>query len=179
MDDQPFFFCHIPKTAGSTFADILENIFPQDEICPAYYTFELNNLTASQLESYRLFRGHIDYHVLCQFLPQRPKTLTFIRNPFDHAISIFSHLLCYRTEISKRRRRSSQSGKLALFFLPSKVENRRNNHRIASSKNATHFTLVASFKIIPTEVSRFSCLAGLSLLLQILQSSLVMGLVRL
>ncbi len=88
MDGQPFFFCHIPKTAGSTFVDILENIFPQNEICPAYYTFELNNFTASQLESYRLFRGHIDYHVLGQFLPQRPKTLTFIRNPFDHAILI-------------------------------------------------------------------------------------------
>lgn len=90
--DDPFFFFHIPKTAGSTLVDILEDYFHHREICPAYYTYELNDFSFDELSSFRLFRGHIDYHVLCRYLKKAPQTITFLRHPVDHAISIFSHL---------------------------------------------------------------------------------------
>lgn len=88
----PFFFFHIPKTAGSTLVDIMETYFSYREICPAYYTYELGNFTPEQLSEFMFFQGHIDYHVLCQYLSRKPQTITFLRNPVDHAISIFSHL---------------------------------------------------------------------------------------
>lgn len=88
----PFFFFHIPKTAGSTLVDILEDFFGYQEICPAYYTYELSSLTPTELSNFRFFRGHIDYHVLSRYLKKEPQTITFLRHPVDHAISIFSHL---------------------------------------------------------------------------------------
>lgn len=88
---ETYFFCHIPKTAGSTIVNVLDDLFYQEEICPVYYTLELRDYTPEQLSKYRFFRGHLNYYMLNQFLEKPPKTFTFLRNPVDHAISIFAH----------------------------------------------------------------------------------------
>lgn len=38
-DIRPWYFLHIPKTAGTTFRVLLENQFHMDDICPAYEFF--------------------------------------------------------------------------------------------------------------------------------------------
>ncbi len=91
-DKETYFFLHIPKTAGTSFVSFLDNLFHRQEICPAYYTFELAKIAPVQLNNYRLFQGHINYYALCQSIGKKPKTLTFVRNPFEHAISFFYHL---------------------------------------------------------------------------------------
>lgn len=90
--DQIYFFLHIAKTAGSTFVNILNNFFPQNEICPAYYTLDLREIPPENLDSYKFFRGHINYYALCSLLNKKPNTLVFLRNPYDLAISIHSHI---------------------------------------------------------------------------------------
>lgn len=91
-NNEPYFFLHVPKTAGTTFTTILGQLFQDKDICPAYYTFELLELNKAELNKYRLFQGHIYYNVLQGIVNKPLQTLTFVRNPIDHAVSQLQEL---------------------------------------------------------------------------------------
>ncbi len=84
-------FHHQPKTAGSTFRQILENFFPGNEVCPAEIDDELKVLTADERARYRLYAGHYQYDTICAELPDAI-WLTFVRNPIDRVVSNFYNL---------------------------------------------------------------------------------------
>ncbi len=89
--DRPVYFLHIPKAAGTSFRVLLENAFHIDEICPAYDFFSLTRIPEEQLARYRLFRGHLGYNLI-HYLPDRPFTLTLLRDPVERAISHFEYI---------------------------------------------------------------------------------------
>ena len=91
------FFLHIPKTGGISFRTLLENHFPQAEVCPAQMPEELQAIPSADLAKYRLFRGHFAYS-LHELLPIMPLYLTFLRNPIERTISHFRHV--QREEVS-------------------------------------------------------------------------------
>ena len=85
-------FHHIPKTAGSTFRAILENMFSRDEVCPAEIPEELEALTSPELECFKLFAGHFSYENNENMLSENI-WISFLRNPTDRIISYYYNLI--------------------------------------------------------------------------------------
>ncbi|GAB4384000.1 MAG: sulfotransferase family 2 domain-containing protein [Phycisphaerales bacterium] len=86
----PVAFHHIPKTAGSTFRRILEQLFEPDEVCPAEVDAELpDDLHATR---WRLFAGHFSFTRLMQ-LPGHTVRLTFVRDPIQRIISDYYNIV--------------------------------------------------------------------------------------
>ncbi len=92
LDQQDiYYFLHIPKTAGTSLSSwLLEtNKF---RICPDYLLSDLLNRDFNELKNYNLFRGHFYQYLPC-YLEKPLKTFTFLRNPYDRAISHYNHIL--------------------------------------------------------------------------------------
>lgn len=87
------YFCHIPKTAGMTFRTIVEDYFSCKEVCPATLNAHITNFSQEQLESYRLFRGHLVFVDLPGMLPQRNfVNVTMLRDPIARVISHYEYI---------------------------------------------------------------------------------------
>ncbi len=89
--DCPWYFLHIPKTAGTTFRVLLENHFHMDAICPAYEFFQIGQYSDEELRRFRLFRGHMGYN-LVNYLPQKPRVMVMLRDPMERAVSHFEYI---------------------------------------------------------------------------------------
>jgi hypothetical protein len=109
-DQRPWYFLHIPKTAGTTFRVLLENQFHMHAICPAYEFFQMKSYSEEQLRGFRLFRGHMGYS-LVNYLPEKPRVLVMLRDPMERAVSHFEYI---RRDPGHPRHRTIQEGKLSL-----------------------------------------------------------------
>lgn len=85
------YFLHIPKTGGTTLTAFLDSHFRHDEIFPHQLWDRLLADTNPDFSRYRLFRGHFGYGFKRLF-PQRPATLTMLRNPIERTISFYHHM---------------------------------------------------------------------------------------
>jgi sulfotransferase famil protein len=81
-----FLFHHIPKTAGSTFRGILQNLFEPEELCRAEIPKELQAEFESGFNDYRLFGGHFSYGAISKYL-EDAVWVTFLRNPIERVVS--------------------------------------------------------------------------------------------
>jgi len=92
-----FFFVHIPKTAGTSFGDMLLKVFPEKATYANQHDKKQNKtffpshneyllLSEEKLDSIRLCVGHVPY-AIGQILPRQVQHMTFIRNPRERAIS--------------------------------------------------------------------------------------------
>lgn len=87
------YFCHIPKTAGMTFRTIVEDYFSCKEVCPATLNAHITKIPQAQLETYRLFRGHLVFVDLPGMLPQRNfVNVTMLRDPIARVISHYEYI---------------------------------------------------------------------------------------
>lgn len=87
-DDQ-LFFMHVPKTAGTTLNQIIEQKFDQREIAPWPFRFE--EQPSAFFTSYRYFHGHIDYPAMCSRLLRTPVAITMLRHPVERYLSHFGN----------------------------------------------------------------------------------------
>jgi len=87
------FYMHIPKTAGTTFINILDTRFVIDEICPVHWPYEklLETYTGQQLSQFTFIRGHFPYALMVR-LANRPNVISFFREPVVRTISEFEQL---------------------------------------------------------------------------------------
>ena len=91
--EDALYFCHIPKTAGMTFRTIVEDYFACEDICPATLNAHIANIPQLQLETYRLFRGHLVFVDLPGMLPQRNfVNVTMLRDPIARVISHYEYI---------------------------------------------------------------------------------------
>jgi hypothetical protein len=89
---KPYYFLHIPKTAGTTFSvSVLQNLFDLDEICLAYHYPEILSIPPAELSKFRLFRGHL-FYFFYRILPAKPVYLTFLRDPVERVLSLYDHI---------------------------------------------------------------------------------------
>lgn len=93
----PFFFLHIPKTAGTTLNTILNQHFPPESILDVYTDTEkqrLKETTYEELAGYRLIRGHVFIANFADILdgPVPMRVFTFLRDPVDRVISEYHFL---------------------------------------------------------------------------------------
>lgn len=91
--DTQLFFMHIPKTAGTSFTELLEQPFSNVEICPPdrHYHRLLETYNADKLNQFKVFRGHFPYQLRSK-LREKTIMLTFLRDPIRRTISHFQHL---------------------------------------------------------------------------------------
>lgn len=84
-------FLHIPKTAGTTLATILQNQFAVSETCPVYYSGALVDIPRAEFARYRYIRGHFYFDVIQRLIPLLRATVTMLRDPVERYISDFAH----------------------------------------------------------------------------------------
>lgn len=86
--NQPVVFLHIPKTAGSSFNEILFRKFNNAQQCPWHFMEQ----PFVDFSKYTLFSGHF-YKSVIQKLVVNPVYLCFFRNPISRAVSHYYQLL--------------------------------------------------------------------------------------
>jgi hypothetical protein len=89
--ERALFFLHIPKTAGTSFTQIIEPLYASKEKCNAYYNQDLMAIEPATLSRFRLFIGHIDY-ATSDLMPNDLDIITFLRDPIERAISSYEHI---------------------------------------------------------------------------------------
>src|SRR2546421_9795983 len=87
--DAQFFFMHIPKTAGTTLSQIIEQQFDEKEVASGLYPSHLIDAQPSFFRQHRYFHGHVEYAVMCSFLQQQPVAMTMLREPVERYLSHF------------------------------------------------------------------------------------------
>lgn len=91
LPEEQLYFIHIPKCAGTTFINIVDQHFAINEILPTHYDLNklANEISDDQLAGYRFLRGHIPFDTLIPRLPAAPRLITFLRDPVAQFISYF------------------------------------------------------------------------------------------
>lgn len=85
------FFLHIPKTAGLSFAALLDNCLGRREIAPFYDLDQLRKTPYPILIEQNYFRGHIPYGLMRLLLGKSPVCLTLLREPVERFVSDFAY----------------------------------------------------------------------------------------
>ncbi len=93
----PFFFLHIPRTAGTTINAVIKNNFEPHEILSVYrdadYTM-LRHIDAALLDRIKLIQGHLllSSHDPPRIFSREVRVFTFLRNPVDRLVSEYLFL---------------------------------------------------------------------------------------
>jgi len=98
-----YIFFHIPKCAGSTFKKALYENLKENEFLTIYKpNFYLNSLSEFEKEKIKIILGHNIYYGIHKFFRQRPRYITFIRNPIDRIVSHYNYAVT-EFEINKNK----------------------------------------------------------------------------
>ena len=94
-------FVHIPKTAGTTFAAILERNFRPSSIVSVYPNFgiseaELRDLPDDKRRTMECVKGHFDYGIH-RHLGRPFRYVTFLRHPVEQVRSRYNHMRSSRS----------------------------------------------------------------------------------
>lgn len=96
-EEKKLHFMHIPKTAGTTFYNIVDSFFDFSEICPSHFLYHLTSWKADyrpfsyfsieQIKQFKLFRGHLGWIPRLFFSKDQIDTVTFLRDPIERCLS--------------------------------------------------------------------------------------------
>lgn len=90
--DRRIYFLHIPKTAGTSLGGLIRGAFPKEHTVPGYQWYELVGLSQEQLDGYRCYSGHFGT-LLPDMLTGSIPTVTVLRDPLEHLVSLVGHAL--------------------------------------------------------------------------------------
>ncbi|HEX7926414.1 MAG TPA: hypothetical protein VF678_02415 [bacterium] len=102
QDPRPYFFLHLPKTAGISLWQLLEAQFPPQQVFRGWLHSHLIAQKSRGFGDYRLFRGH--FYGQVEALVGTPlRTFTLVRHPVARAVSQYAQLR-WNAEPGLRRR---------------------------------------------------------------------------
>jgi hypothetical protein len=110
---RPFFFFHIPKTAGSSMQTILSQHFAPGEIAAAGDWTSLLRLDRKGLSRAKLFQGHF-YGSMESIIGRPCFRFTILRDPVERALSHYGHVL--RDERHYLHRRALELGSIDAYI---------------------------------------------------------------
>ncbi len=122
----PYYFIHIPKTAGTSLIAVLDRSFHQERIFPAQLWRELTPELVAQAHQYDFFRGHFGGGGLKVFPNTTPRTLTLLRDPVSLSVSTY-HFVRREKETRLHRLLTDEQMTLRQF-----VTDARSRHLIAN-----------------------------------------------
>lgn len=80
-------FIHIPKTAGTSIAEIIGRRFAVDEFCHHLFDEDLERMEEADASRYRAFAGHYTYKTVHALIPDA-RVFTFLRSPVGRVLSL-------------------------------------------------------------------------------------------
>ena len=92
LNQDPIYFFHIPKTAGTTFNTILKHHFPKEKICEAHHWSQLIKIPKERINEFDLYIGHF-YSWLPNLITSNPRWIVMFRDPVERALSHYAHIL--------------------------------------------------------------------------------------
>lgn len=93
MNQRKLFFFHIPKTAGTSFRELLQSQYSQKDVAHCYANKERDKeLREAIASSKSLISGHLDFSAY-PLVHDNYKTVCFFRDPIDRCISHYLHML--------------------------------------------------------------------------------------
>lgn len=81
------FFMHVPKTAGTTLIQVLEQHFDEREIARWLYPTTVIEAGPDFFVRHRYFHGHVEYGLIRSLLRDAPVSLTLLRPPVERVLS--------------------------------------------------------------------------------------------
>lgn len=95
--EQCLIFLHIPKTAGSTLHNIINNQYESDQIFnlgegTQESICKFRQISEQQKKDLKVIKGHMTFG-LHKFLPQKSIYITMLRNPIERIISSYYFIL--------------------------------------------------------------------------------------
>lgn len=113
LGDRSLLFLHIPKTAGTSFRDLLGRRFtPADTLSLGLEDSQGIRQKIVATDRYRFIHGHLPYEVVNFFL-RRPFLFTLLRDPVDRAISAFQYMKQQSSTMKQRALRGHISAERA------------------------------------------------------------------
>lgn len=101
-------FLHIPKTAGQSVHNFLEQIVGSEAIAPCRVNTHLWSMTVPELRHYRVFSGHLDWGLL-DCIGGSPFVFTILRRPIDRILSFYFFIREDAKSLSKEELRLPQN----------------------------------------------------------------------
>ena len=84
-------FLHLPKTAGQSVHQFLENLFGAESVAPARMNAALLRMSIPEIRQYRVLSGHLDWLLLdCVAAPKF--VFTVLRDPLERILSFYFFL---------------------------------------------------------------------------------------
>jgi hypothetical protein len=88
----PIYFVRIPKTASTSFTELLSRMFPPSEICLLQSgDVDAEGTLGPDIRRYRFVHGHMSYSLM-DYFPEKPLVFTLLRDPVDRALSAFHYM---------------------------------------------------------------------------------------
>jgi hypothetical protein len=113
----PLVFVHIPKTAGTSLRAAIEQIYGRKSVyvCSNFKDLErFETMSPDQRARYRVLSGHVPFGAHSLF-PSPALTITFLRDPVERILSLYSYMRSEPTHPLYERARAPDFTLRALF----------------------------------------------------------------
>lgn len=170
---------HIPKTAGTSFRNILKSIYGEDQV--VWLDMETNGVIRlnekiykeKKLPNVKVVHGHFVYESLLKnfTLPDKYKLITWVRDPVKRVISNFYYLETRLKELLDEERNNlniiSKLQRTLIEYARAEI-NRNRQVKFLSGSKLEDYDFVGIYEFYESEITRLSTILKLEIVPEII-----------